>query len=967
MTKVKLKEATKEINQKAGAILEESARIRRNAESLLQSLQKQRTQMQREKEEAQKRQQVQQHTKAWTMPDDETVQEAPAAAPVAQPKAPAAEAAPAPKPAAAKPAAPAPEKAAPAAVKKEEKPAVKEQPKQEPKAEAPSAPAEKPAAAPVEAVKPAERPAPAAAAQPPVRPAVAPAPRVLPARPGQQPPRPAQPGARPGQPTGVFAQRAQGGYPPRQGQPSRPGQPTGVFAQRQQGGYPPRPGQGGPRPQGQGGFAPRPQGQGNFAPRPGQGGPRPQGQGAPRPGQGGPRPGGMGQRPQQGNRAARGPELAPVVEKERVSNYDPNKKQYIRQHDPERVAKSRKQLAKESANMNGGMDDEVVRGGKRARAGKKQPSAQQMMAPIHIDKAYMTAEHITVKDLTERIGKPAGEILKKLFLLGIMANINSELDFDTASLVCTEFGVELEMKLDRTAEDALTEETGAEDTEDQLQPRPPVITIMGHVDHGKTSLLDYIRKSHVTAGEAGGITQHIGAYTVNLNGRIITFLDTPGHEAFTAMRARGTQATDIAVLVVAADDGVMPQTVESINHARAAGVPIIVAINKMDKEGANPDRVKQDLTAYNLVPEEWGGDTIMAPVSALTGEGVDDLLEMILLQADVMQLRANPNRMARGVIIEAKLDKNRGPLATVLLKNGTLHVGDNIVAGMASGRVRAMLNDRGERVKEAGPSMPVEIAGFTEVPEAGDDMMAVADDRLSRQVAQERREKMRAARTATTKVSLDNLFDNINEGKLKNLNLIVKADVQGSVEAVKQALEKLSNDEVKVHILHSAVGAITKDDVNLASAFGAIIIGFNIRPDASAREAAAREEVDIRLYRIIYQAIEDIEAAMKGMLAPQYREEIIGHAEVRSVFKVSGVGMVAGCYVKDGKLQRNASVRLVRDNIVVFDGKLSSLRRFKDDVKEVAAGYECGVGLENYNDIKENDEIECFIQQEIER
>ena len=967
MTKVKLKEATKEINQKAGAILEESARIRRNAESLLQSLQKQRTQMQREKEEAQKRQQVQQHTKAWTMPDDETVQEAPAAAPVAQPKAPAAEAAPAPKPAAAKPAAPAPEKAAPAAVKKDEKPAVKEQPKQEPKAEAPSAPAEKPAAAPVEAVKPAEKPAPAAAAQPPVRPAVAPAPRVLPARPGQQPPRPAQPGARPGQPTGVFAQRAQGGYPPRQGQPSRPGQPTGVFAQRQQGGYPPRPGQGGPRPQGQGGFAPRPQGQGNFAPRPGQGAPRPQGQGAPRPGQGGPRPGGMGQRPQQGNRAARGPELAPVVEKERVSNYDPNKKQYIRQHDPERVAKSRKQLAKESANMNGGMDDEVVRGGKRARAGKKQPSAQQMMAPIHIDKAYMTAEHITVKDLTERIGKPAGEILKKLFLLGIMANINSELDFDTASLVCTEFGVELEMKLDRTAEDALTEETGAEDTEDQLQPRPPVITIMGHVDHGKTSLLDYIRKSHVTAGEAGGITQHIGAYTVNLNGRIITFLDTPGHEAFTAMRARGTQATDIAVLVVAADDGVMPQTVESINHARAAGVPIIVAINKMDKEGANPDRVKQDLTAYNLVPEEWGGDTIMAPVSALTGEGVDDLLEMILLQADVMQLRANPNRMARGVIIEAKLDKNRGPLATVLLKNGTLHVGDNIVAGMASGRVRAMLNDRGERVKEAGPSMPVEIAGFTEVPEAGDDMMAVADDRLSRQVAQERREKMRAARTATTKVSLDNLFDNINEGKLKNLNLIVKADVQGSVEAVKQALEKLSNDEVKVHILHSAVGAITKDDVNLASAFGAIIIGFNIRPDASAREAAAREEVDIRLYRIIYQAIEDIEAAMKGMLAPQYREEIIGHAEVRSVFKVSGVGMVAGCYVKDGKLQRNASVRLVRDNIVVFDGKLSSLRRFKDDVKEVAAGYECGVGLENYNDIKENDEIECFIQQEIER
>ena len=574
-------------------------------------------------------------------------------------------------------------------------------------------------------------------------------------------------------------------------------------------------------------------------------------------------------------------------------------------------------------------------------------------------------DEIVVSELASRLKVTATEVIKKLFNLGVMANLNETIDFDTASLVAEELGAKVEKEVVVTIEERLFEDTP--DDPESLQPRDPVVVVMGHVDHGKTSLLDYIRKSHVTAGEAGGITQHIGAYTVNLNGRIITFLDTPGHEAFTAMRARGTQATDIAVLVVAADDGVMPQTVESINHARAAGVPIIVAINKMDKEGANPDRVKQDLTAYNLVPEEWGGDTIMAPVSALTGEGVDDLLEMILLQADVMQLRANPNRMARGVIIEAKLDKNRGPLATVLLKNGTLHVGDNIVAGMASGRVRAMLNDRGERVKEAGPSMPVEIAGFTEVPEAGDDMMAVADDRLSRQVAQERREKMRAARTATTKVSLDNLFDNINEGKLKNLNLIVKADVQGSVEAVKQALEKLSNDEVKVHILHSAVGAITKDDVNLASAFGAIIIGFNIRPDASAREAAAREEVDIRLYRIIYQAIEDIEAAMKGMLAPQYREEIIGHAEVRSVFKVSGVGMVAGCYVKDGKLQRNASVRLVRDNIVVFDGKLSSLRRFKDDVKEVAAGYECGVGLENYNDIKENDEIECFIQQEIER
>ena len=944
MTKVKLKEATKELNQKTNAVLEESTRIRRSAEQLLQQLQRQRMQMVREEEEAQKRLQAEQHTKAWTMPDDEELEPS-AAQETVQAEAPA--------PASAPEAPEKPEKEAENAPK--------------PAKPAPSAEAPRPAEAPKPAAPKAEapaRPAPAAPAPAP-RAAVGPAPRVLP---GRQPiaqqrqagtypqPRPAAP--RP-QGQGNFAPRPQG----QQG-----GRPQG-----QQGGYQQRAGMNGPRPQGQGNFAPRPQGQQGGRPQGQQGGyqqrPGQQGQGSfgGRP-QGGNRPQGQqGGRPQGGRpQRGAGAELAPVVEKERVSNYDPNKKQYQRQHDPERVAKSRKQLAKENANFNGGVDDEVIRGGKRARGGKKQMSAQQMMAPIVIDKAVMTAETITVKDLTERIGKPAGEILKKLLLLGIMANINSELDYDTASLVCGEFGVTLEMQLARTAEDALAEED-VEDKEEDLQPRPPVITIMGHVDHGKTSLLDYIRKSHVTAGEAGGITQHIGAYTVNMNGRQITFLDTPGHEAFTAMRARGTQATDIAVLVVAADDGVMPQTVESINHAKAAGVPIVVAINKMDKEAANPDRVKQDLTNYNLVPEEWGGDTIMAPVSAVTGEGVDDLLEMILLQADTMELRANPNRMARGVIIEAKLDKNRGPLATVLLKNGTLHVGDNIVAGMAFGRVRALLNDRGERVKEAGPSMPVEIAGFTEVPEAGDDMMAVEDDRLSRQVANERREKMRAARTATTNVSLDNLFASINEGKLKNLNLIVKADVQGSVEAVKQALEKLSNDEVKVKILHSAVGAITKDDVNLASAFGAIIIGFNIRPDASARDAAAKEEVEIRLYRIIYQAIEDIEAAMKGMLAPQYREEVIGHAEVRSTFRVSGVGTIAGCYVKEGKLQRSAGVRLIRDNVVVYEGKLSSLRRFKDDVKEVATGYECGVGLENYNDIKENDEIECFVEQEIER
>jgi translation initiation factor IF-2 len=672
----------------------------------------------------------------------------------------------------------------------------------------------------------------------------------------------------------------------------------------------------------------------------------------------GPRPGGPG-----GFGRPKAPELTPTMEKERVSNYDPNKKNYVRQHDPERVVKTKKQLVKENFS---GYDDDVVRGGKRARAGKKL-SAQQMMAPIKIEKAFMTAETITVKDLTERVGKPAGDILKKLLLLGIMANINSELDFDTASLVCTEFGVELEMKLDKTAEDYLSEEN-FEDTDAELVIRPPVITIMGHVDHGKTSLLDYIRKTKVTAGEAGGITQHIGAYTVDLAGRQITFLDTPGHEAFTAMRARGAQATDIAVLVVAADDGVMPQTIEAINHAKAADVPIVVAINKMDKPGADPNRVMQDLTSYNLVAEEWGGETVMVPVSAITGQGVDQLLEMILLVADVQQLRANPDRLARGVIIEAKLDKARGPVATVLVQNGTLHVGDNIVAGMASGRVRAMLNDRGERVDDAGPSVPVEVSGFNEVPSAGDDMMAVGDDHLSRQVAEERRDKVKAARvSASAKVTLDNLFSKIDAGKVTHLNLIIKADVQGSVEAVKQALEKLSSDEVKVRVLHSGVGAITMDDVNLASAFGAIIIGFNIRPDNSAREAAEREEVDVRLYRIIYQAIEDIEKAMKGLLAPQFKEVVLGHAEVRNTFKITGVGTIAGCYVQDGKMQRNASVRLLRDHVVVFEGKLSSLKRFKDDARDVAAGYECGIGLEGYNDVKENDVIECFTQEEIER
>ncbi len=946
MTKVKLKDATKELVKSAQEVLHSTTTARKAADELMAQLRKTEIQYAREEEQRKNEQKqleqeklAQQHTKAYTMPDnDEIVVE-----PKAEPVAPKAEAKP-------KVEAPAPEKkeqsAAPAVA---QTPAPAPEKKEEPVA--PAAPAAT-VAAPSAAAQPApKKPEPVAAPAKPAQPApakpaqstaaapAAPAQAAQPAR-AQQPARPANPQGpygRPANPQGPYGRPAnpQGPY----GRPANPQGPYGRPA----------------NPQGPYGRPANPQGPyGRPAGAPQ--GARPAGGGF------GARPAGGG-RPMSGGPRSKGPELTPAVEKERVSNYDPNKKNYVRQHDPERVAKNRKQLARDT--FSGGLDDDVVRGGRRARA--KKPSAQQMMAPIKIEKAFMTAETITVKDLTERIGKPAGEILKKLLLLGIMANINSELDYDTASLVCTEFGVELELNLAKTAEDVLID-TDFEDDEGDLEPRPPVITIMGHVDHGKTSLLDFIRSAHVTAGEAGGITQHIGAYTVKLDDRIITFLDTPGHEAFTAMRARGTQSTDIAVLVVAADDGVMPQTIESINHAKAADVPIIVAINKMDKEGANPDRVKQDLTKYELVPEEWGGETIMVPVSALTGDGVDNLLEMILLQADVMQLRANPNRMAKGVIIEAKLDKARGPVATVLLQNGTLHVGDNIVAGMASGRVRAMVNDRGERVQSAGPSMPVEISGFNEVPSAGDDMMAVADDHLGRQVVQERRDKLKASRELTAgKMSLDNLFSQIDKEKQVNLNIIIKADVQGSVEAVKQALEKLSNEQVKVRVLHSAVGAITKDDVNLASAFNAIIIGFNIRPDNNARDIAEKEGVDIRLYRVIYQAIEDMQKAMKGLLDPEYKEVLLGHAEVRNVFRITGAGMVAGCYVKDGKMQRNAQVRLLRDNVVVFEGKLSSLKRFKDDAKEVAEGYECGISLDGFNDIKEGDTIECFIMEEIER
>ncbi|MBQ7784645.1 MAG: translation initiation factor IF-2 [Clostridia bacterium] len=759
----------------------------------------------------------------------------------------------------------------------------------------------------------------------------------------------------------------EGNFQPRQGQQ---GQQNGPRPMRE-GNFQPRQGQqgNGPRPMNRegGNFQPRPAGQG--APqgqRPmGPNGPRPQGQGAPRPmggAQGGAaRPMGGAGRP--ASRGPKGPELIPTVEKERVSNYDPNKKLRQRQHDPEHQnVKNRKQLARENGYAG---EDDIVRGGRKKKG--KQLSAQQMMAPIKIETAFMTAETITVRDLTERIGKPAGEIIKKLLLLGIMATINQELDYDTASLVASEFGVTLEMKLDKTAEDALSAEN-VEDAEEDLITRPPVVTIMGHVDHGKTSLLDYIRKTKVTAGEAGGITQHIGAYTANVDGRAITFLDTPGHEAFTAMRARGTQATDIAILVVAADDGVMPQTIESINHAKAAKCPIIVAINKMDKPTADPDTVKQELTRYEVVPEEWGGDTIVVPVSAKTGDGVDDLLENVLLLADMLELKANPERKARGVIIEAKLDHSRGAVATALVQTGTLHVGDMVVAGNAYGRVRAMISSRGDRVKNALPSTPVEIIGFGGVPEAGDEFMAVADEKLARQVVEERAAKAKASMVKNSSAStLEELYSKLEEGEVKDLNIIIKADVQGSVEAVKQSLEKLSNKEVRVRTIHSGVGAVTENDVMLAGIDGAIIIGFNVRPDAKAREAATRDGIDIRYYRVIYQAIEEIEKAMKGLLTPEFRENILGHAEVRNVFKITNVGIVAGSYVTDGLIQRNALVRLMRDNIVVYEGKLTSLQRFKDAVKEVKDGYECGVTLENYSDIKEGDIIECFIMEEIPR
>ena len=573
-------------------------------------------------------------------------------------------------------------------------------------------------------------------------------------------------------------------------------------------------------------------------------------------------------------------------------------------------------------------------------------------------------DEITVGELASRMKKTAAEVIKCLLKNGVMATVNQTIDFDTAEFVATELGCKVEHEVIVTIEERLFDDH--QDTADELVTRPPVVVVMGHVDHGKTSLLDYIRHAKVAAGEAGGITQHIGAYTVEINGQPITFLDTPGHAAFTEMRARGAMCTDIAILVVAADDGIMPQTIEAINHAKAAKIPIIVAVNKMDKHGANPDRILTQLTEHGLTPAEWGGETEVCKISAKTGMGIDELLETVILTAEMEELKANPNRAGKGCVLEARLDKNRGPIATLLVQNGTLRQSDLIIAGTAVGRVRVMTNDKGAQVKEAGPSVPVEITGLAEVPSPGDEFSVVSDERMARQLVEQRKQKIKDdANKLNQKVTLESLFSKLQEGEMKELNLIVKADVQGSAEAVKASLEKLSNEEVRVRVIHAGVGAINESDILLASTSNAIVIGFNVRPNELAQAAAKRDKVDMRMYRVIYDAINEITDAMKGMLAPKFREAVIGHAEVRQTYKVSAIGTIAGCYVKDGKITRDASVRVLRDNIVIHEGKLGSLQRFKDAVKEVAAGYECGMSIEKFNDIKEGDIFECFVMEQI--
>ena len=699
----------------------------------------------------------------------------------------------------------------------------------------------------------------------------------------------------------------------------------------------------------------------------------------------------QGQKPQQGNRPQRQNQPQQAQQNQQAAQQPAKQKEPERKRERRVVDTSAVQVNANRFNDVDNLVSEKVQnfqGGKQRIGGKKgqqqnkkdnkfrgskqRNEEQEKLRRLQMEvarKAPLTVkipDEITVGELASRMKKTAGEVIKLLMKNGVMAGINQTIDFDTAEYVATEMGCKVEKEVTVTIEEQIIDDHV--DTADELTTRGPVVVVMGHVDHGKTSLLDAIRQTSVTAGEAGGITQHIGAYTVDVNGSPVTFLDTPGHAAFTSMRARGAMCTDIAVLVVAADDGIMPQTVESINHAKAANIPIIVAINKMDKPTANPDKIKEQLTKYDLIPEEWGGDTVICPISAKTGKGLDNLLEMVTLTAEVLELKANPNRRGKGTVIEARLDKSRGPIATLLVQNGTLKQGDIIIAGTAVGRVRVMTNDKGRTVKTAGPSQPVEITGLADVPTPGDEFNVVTDERMARELVEQRRQAEKDARAKLAqKVTLDNLFAKMQEGEMKELPLIVKADVQGSAEAVKASLEKISNEEVRVRVIHAGVGAINESDVLLASTSGAIIVGFNVRADAGAQASIARSNVDIRYYRVIYDAIDEIEAAMKGMLAPKFEEVVIGHAEVRMTYKVSAIGTIAGCMVKDGKVTRDASVRILRDNIVIHEGEIGSLQRFKDAVKEVTAGYECGMSVVKFNDIREGDVFECFAMQEVKR
>ncbi len=673
----------------------------------------------------------------------------------------------------------------------------------------------------------------------------------------------------------------------------------------------------------------------------------------------------FGNRPQTPKFGASVPPAAPLAPQTPKKNFGPDKKKGF---DKTYVEKERRAPSKRALQKQQGASiedfDENKSGYRKLRV--KKEKGKQSAQTIKIEKAVVTTDEIPLKILSEKLGISAVEITKRLFKEGIMKTVNESIDYDTAALVAAGLGIELEYKPEKTAEEVLFEQQA--DTVEEIEslvPRAPVVTVMGHVDHGKTSLLDYIRNTKVAAGEAGGITQHIGAYSVTVNGKGITFIDTPGHEAFTAMRARGAQVTDIVILVVAADDGVMPQTIEAINHAKAAGVSIIVAINKIDKAGANIEKVKQGLVNQGLVPEEWGGDTIFCPISCKTGEGIDNLLESLILTAEMKELLANPAREARGIIIEARLDKGKGPVATVLVQNGTLRIGDNVISGTVTGRIRAMIDDKGKNVKEAGPSMAVNVLGLEAVPNSGDSIFAVSQS-LMKQVMDERKRKESESIIKTaSKVSLEDVFKNIAEGNMKTLNLIIKCDVQGSVEAIKQSVLKLSNEEVQVKVIHAGAGAVTESDVMLAESSGAIILGFNVRPDAKAKALAERSKVDVRTYRIIYDLLDDIEAALKGMLSPKYQEIMLGKCEVRQTFKITGVGNIAGCYVLDGKIVRGGKLRIYRDDILIVEGNVKQLKRFKDDVKEVAAGFECGCAIEGFNDIKIGDIIECYLIEQI--